>query len=101
MNEMTFSELNLLPEMQRAIEEMGFEQTTDIQAAAIPLLRTGVDVIGRSQTGTGKTLAFAIPAIERIDRTEENPTPQVLILCPTRELAQQGCDEIKKLTRFM
>lgn len=101
MNEMTFSELNLLPEMQRAIEEMGFEQTTDIQAEAIPLLRTGADVIGRSQTGTGKTLAFAIPAIERIDRTEENPTPQVLILCPTRELAQQGCDEIKKLTRFM
>ncbi len=101
MNEMTFSELNLLPEMQRAIEELGFEQTTDIQAAAIPLLRTGADVIGRSQTGTGKTLAFAIPAIERIDRTEEIPTPQVLILCPTRELAQQGCEEIKKLTRFM
>ena len=101
MNEMTFSELNLLPEMARAIEEMGFEQTTDIQAQAIPLLRTGVDVIGRSQTGTGKTLAFAIPAIERIDRTQEQPTPQVLILCPTRELAQQGCEEIKKLTRFM
>ena len=101
MNELTFSELNLLPEMQRAIEELGFEQTTDIQAAAIPLLRTGVDVIGRSQTGTGKTLAFAIPAIERIDRAEAEPTPQVLILCPTRELAQQGCEEIKKLTRFM
>ncbi|MGN0803297.1 MAG: DEAD/DEAH box helicase [Candidatus Faecivicinus sp.] len=101
MNELTFSELNLLPEMQHAIEELGFEQTTDIQAEAIPLLRTGVDVIGRSQTGTGKTLAFAIPAIERIDRTEAEPTPQVLILCPTRELAQQGCEEIKKLTRFM
>ena len=101
MNELKFSDLELLPEMQRAIEEMGFEQTTDIQAAAIPLLRTGADVIGRSQTGTGKTLAFAIPAIERIDRTEAEPTPQVLILCPTRELAQQGCDEIKKLTRFM
>ena len=101
MNELKFSDLELLPEMQRAIEEMGFEQTTDIQAAAIPLMRTGVDVIGRSQTGTGKTLAFAIPAIERIDRTEAEPTPQVLILCPTRELAQQGCDEIKKLTRFM
>lgn len=101
MNELKFSDLELLPEMQRAIEEMGFEQTTDIQAAAIPLMRTGVDVIGRSQTGTGKTLAFAIPAIERIDRTESEPTPQVLILCPTRELAQQGCEEIKKLTRFM
>ena len=101
MNELKFSDIELLPEMQRAIEEMGFEQTTDIQAAAIPLMRTGVDVIGRSQTGTGKTLAFAIPAIERIDRTGAEPTPQVLILCPTRELAQQGCEEIKKLTRFM
>lgn len=101
MNELKFTDLNLIPEMQRAIDELGFEQPTDIQAAAIPLMRTGVDVIGRSQTGTGKTIAFAIPAIERIDRTEENPTPQVLILCPTRELAQQGCEEIKKLTRFM
>ena len=101
MNELKFSDLGLLPEMQRAIEEMGFEQTTDIQAAAIPLMRTGADMIGRSQTGTGKTLAFAIPAIERIDLTEAEPTPQVLILCPTRELAQQGCEEIKKLTRFM
>ena len=101
MNELKFSELGLIPEMQRAVDELGFEQTTDIQASAIPLLRTGADVIGRSQTGTGKTLAFAIPAIERIDREEAQPTPQVLILCPTRELAQQGCEEIKKLTRFM
>ena len=56
MNELKFSELGLIPEMQRAIDELGFEQTTDIQAEAIPLLRKGVDVIGRSQTGTGKTL---------------------------------------------
>ena len=101
MNELKFSELGLIPEMQRAIDELGFEQTTDIQASAIPLIRKGADVIGKSQTGTGKTLAFAIPAIEKIDREEANPTPQVLILCPTRELAQQGCEEIKKLTRFM
>ncbi len=101
MNELKFSDLGLIPEMQRAIDELGFEQTTDIQASAIPLIRKGADVIGKSQTGTGKTLAFAIPAIEKIDREEANPTPQVLILCPTRELAQQGCEEIKKLTRFM
>ena len=101
MEKIKFTELELLPEMQRAIDELGFEEATDIQAEAIPLLRTGADVIGRSQTGTGKTLAFAIPAIERIDREQAQPTPQVLILCPTRELAQQGCDEIKKLTRFM
>lgn len=101
MNELKFSDLNLIPEMQHAIDVLGFEQPTDIQAQAIPLLRGGADVIGRSQTGTGKTFAFAIPAIERIDRNEKTPTPQVLILCPTRELAQQGCAEIKKLTRFM
>ncbi len=98
---MTFEELNLMPELQRAVEAMGFETPTDIQAQAIPLLRAGADVIGRSQTGTGKTMAFAIPAVELIDREEKDPTVQVLILCPTRELAQQGGDEIKKLTRFM
>ncbi len=97
----TFEALNLMPEIQRAVEAMGFTEPTDIQRQAIPLLRGGADVIGRSQTGTGKTMAFAIPAVEMIDRTEEEPTVQVLILCPTRELAQQGCEEIKKLIRFM
>ena len=101
MSEVKFSELGLLPEMQRAIDELGFETATDIQAEAIPAVREGRDVIGKSQTGTGKTLAFAIPAIEKIDRSEAETSVQVLILCPTRELAQQGADEIKKLTRFM
>ena len=101
MSEIKFSELNLIPEMQRAIDELGFDCATDIQAEAIPLIREGRDVIGKSQTGTGKTLAFAIPAIEKIDRSEAETTVQALILCPTRELAQQGCEEIKKLTRFM
>ena len=101
MSEVRFSELNLIPEMQRAIDELGFDCATDIQAEAIPRIREGRDIIGKSQTGTGKTLAFAIPAIEKIDRSEAETTVQALILCPTRELAQQGCDEIKKLTRFM
>jgi len=101
MSETKFSELNLIPEMMRAIEELGFENATDIQAEAIPMIREGRDIIGKSQTGTGKTLAFAIPAIEKIDRDEAETTVQVLILCPTRELAMQGCDEIRKLTRFM
>ena len=91
---MTFEEMNLMPELMRAVEAMGFAEPTNIQAQAIPLLRSGADVIGRSQTGTGKTMAFAIPAVEMIDRTEAEPTVQVLILCPTRELAQQGADEI-------
>ena len=63
MSEVKFSELNLIPEMQRAIDELGFEYATDIQAEAIPRVREGRDIIGKSQTGTGKTLAFAIPAI--------------------------------------
>ena len=97
----TFEALALMPEMQRAVEAMGFAEPTDIQAQAIPLLRSGADVIARSQTGTGKTMAFAIPAVEMIDRTEDVPTVQVLILCPTRELAQQNGGEIRKLIRFM
>ena len=68
MSEVKFSELGLLPEMQRAIDELGFETATDIQAEAIPAVREGRDVIGKSQTGTGKTLAFAIPAIEKMNR---------------------------------
>ncbi len=100
MNELTFGELNLTPKVKRAIDEMGFTTATSIQSRAIPVIRTGVDVIGQSQTGTGKTVAFAVPAIERIDTHEDKPTLQVLILCPTRELAQQACKEIEKLTKF-
>lgn len=98
--DLKFSELDLTPKVMKAIEEMGFETATSIQSQAIPLIRTGVDVIGRSQTGTGKTVAFAIPAIEKINTHEERSTTQVLILCPTRELAQQACEEVKKLAKF-
>ncbi len=95
-----FEELELLPKIQRAIEEMGFEQPTPIQAQAIPLIRSGADVIGRSQTGTGKTMAFAIPAVEKIDTDDSKNTVQVLIMCPTRELAVQCSEEIKRLTKY-
>jgi ATP-dependent RNA helicase DeaD len=100
MTKIPFSQLSLTPKVERAIIEMGFDTATPIQSEAIPLIRTGVDVIARSQTGTGKTVAFAIPAIERVDTHEEKPTIQVLILCPTRELAQQATDEIRKVARF-
>lgn len=100
MTKIPFSQLNLTPKVERAIVEMGFDNATPIQSEAIPLIRTGVDVIARSQTGTGKTVAFAIPAIECVDTHEEKPTIQVLILCPTRELAQQAADEIRKVARF-
>ena len=101
-NQTLFSELSLTPAIRRAVEAMGFETATDIQAQSIPLIQSGCDVIGRSQTGTGKTVAFGIPALEAIDTTSElRHAVQVLILCPTRELAVQACEEIRKLAQFM
>ncbi len=93
-----FAELTLRPDTMRAIEEMGFETPTPIQSEAIPYILNGEDVIGQAQTGTGKTLAFALPAIEKIPATGTGV--QVLVLCPTRELAVQVCEEFKKLCRY-
>jgi ATP-dependent RNA helicase DeaD len=93
-----FSELGLSPELLKAIDKLGFEQTAPIQAAAIPVLMEGLDVVGQSQTGSGKTAAFAIPAIEKTDATQR--VVQVLILCPTRELAVQVSEEVYKLAVF-
>ena len=90
-----FSELGLSAEMLKAIEKLGFEKAAPIQAEAIPVLMAGRDVVGQSQTGSGKTAAFAIPAIEKVDSTKRDT--QVLILCPTRELAVQVSEEVHKL----
>ncbi|MFI3313578.1 MAG: DEAD/DEAH box helicase, partial [Eubacteriales bacterium] len=99
MSQTTFADLNLQPQMLTAIEELGFTAATDVQAETIPLIRTGVDILAQSQTGTGKTMAFAIPAVELVD--VDDRSVQVLILSPTRELAQQCGDEIRKLSRHM
>lgn len=96
---MEFKELELTEEVLRAVEEMGFTEATEIQAKSIPLIQSGADVIGKSNTGTGKTAAFGIPAIESISR--ERNGVEVLILCPTRELAMQACDEIRKFSKYM
>ena len=93
-----FSELGLSPEMLKAIDKLGFEQASPIQAESIPVLMSGKDVVGQSQTGSGKTAAFAIPAIEKVDPSSR--ATQILILCPTRELAVQVSEEIHKLTLF-
>ena len=95
-----FSELGLIPELQSAIDDLGFDEATEIQTKAIPLIRDGSDVIGKSQTGTGKTFAFAIPAIEKTD-TYSAPRVQTLVLCPTRELVQQAAAEFRKLTQYI
>src|SRR5436305_15341431 len=93
-----FSELGLSADLLKAIDRLGFEQASPIQAAAIPLLLNGRDVVGQSQTGSGKTAAFAAPAIEKVDVAQRST--QALILCPTRELAVQVPDEVHKLAFF-
>ncbi len=98
MQNIQFSQMNLSEEVLKAVEDMGFEEATSIQARAIPLIMAGSDVIGHSQTGTGKTAAFSLPAIEKVD-PKLGRSIQTLILCPTRELAVQACDEIKKFTK--
>jgi ATP-dependent RNA helicase DeaD len=83
----SFEELGLSPSIVQAITELGYEEPTSIQARTIARLLEGVDVIAQAQTGTGKTAAFALPIIERLDPTLR--TPQALVMTPTRELAMQ------------
>ncbi len=83
----------------RAIREMGFEKLTPIQEQAIPFLLQGEDIIGQAQTGTGKTAAFGIPALQHID--PDSRRLQVLILCPTRELAIQAAGELRNIAKYM
>ncbi|MDD5181900.1 MAG: DEAD/DEAH box helicase [Candidatus Nanoarchaeia archaeon] len=94
----TFEELNISADLKRALKELNLTSLFPIQAQAIPLMLDGKDIIGQAQTGTGKTAAFAIPIIEKIDASLG--APQAMVLVPTRELAVQVCDEIKKLSRY-
>src|SRR5690554_3802174 len=98
MNKLKFESINISQELKKAIADIGFEETTPIQSQAIPLLLEGYDIIGQSQTGTGKTAAFAIPVLDSIDLTKNEV--QALILCPTRELAIQVAQEFKKLAKY-
>lgn len=83
----------------RAVEEMGFEQFSPIQEKAIPKMLEGVDLIGQAQTGTGKTAAFGIPLLQKIN--PEKAGVQALVLCPTRELAIQASEELRKFAKYM
>ncbi len=98
MEKLRFTELGLSPELLKAVDKMGFEEASPIQSAVIPTILSGRDVVGQSSTGSGKTAAFAIPAIERTDPHVK--AVQVLILCPTRELAVQDAEESAKLAAF-
>ena len=98
MEKRPFSELGLSPEVLKAVDKMGFEEASPIQTAVIPFGMAGRDVVGQSATGSGKTAAFAIPAIEKVETHVRKV--QVLVLCPTRELAVQVAEEFGKLAFF-
>ncbi|WP_047153985.1 DEAD/DEAH box helicase [Aneurinibacillus tyrosinisolvens] len=95
----TFHELGISEPIQRAVTDMGFEETSPIQEKAIPVALTGKDIIGQAQTGTGKTAAFAIPILEKVDTTKKYV--QALVIAPTRELAIQVSEEINRLAKYM
>jgi ATP-dependent RNA helicase DeaD len=90
----TFADLQIHPKVLRAIADVGYESPTGIQAATIPPLMAGTDVVGLAQTGTGKTAAFAIPILSKIDVT--NKATQALVLAPTRELALQVAEAFSR-----
>lgn len=96
---MKFDELSIDERILRAIEDMGFEETSPIQTQAIPAVCEGIDVVGQAQTGTGKTAAYTIPMLMKID--PQIKKPQAIVLCPTRELAVQVAEEIRKLAKYM
>lgn len=96
---MTFEEMCLDTRIMSAIAEMGFEQPSPIQAQSIPIAVEGKDMIGQARTGTGKTASFGIPMLQRINPKDKNL--QAIVLCPTRELAIQSANEIRKLAKFL
>ncbi|SDK36754.1 DEAD/DEAH box helicase [Natronincola ferrireducens] len=99
MKTIEFKDLNIQKDILKAIEELGFEVPTPIQAQALPKLYEGKDIIGQAQTGTGKTAAFGIPMIEKVDSKDKDV--KILILAPTRELSMQVADELRKFTKYL
>ncbi|MDH5408672.1 MAG: DEAD/DEAH box helicase [Gammaproteobacteria bacterium] len=95
----SFRDLALIEPLQKALETVGYETPSPIQAQTIPLLLEGRDMVGQAQTGTGKTAAFALPILSRIDLSQRNP--QVLVLAPTRELAIQVAEAFQKYAAHM
>lgn len=99
METIKFEQLAIQPEILRAITDMGFEEATPIQAKSIPVILEGKDIVGQAQTGTGKTASFGIPILQNID--PQNRALQAIVLCPTRELAIQVADELRKLAKYL
>jgi len=95
----SFNQLNLNKSLLKALDEVGYETPSPIQAETIPLLLQGRDIIGQAQTGTGKTAAFALPLLSNLDLKQKDP--QVLVLAPTRELAIQVAEAFQKYARHL
>ncbi|MFI3210981.1 MAG: DEAD/DEAH box helicase [Peptostreptococcaceae bacterium] len=99
MEKLRFEDLPISEDIKKAVLEMGFEEPSPIQAQAIPVILSGVDVIGQAQTGTGKTAAFSMPMLDMIN--PEDKSLQAVVLCPTRELAIQVSTEIQKIGKYI
>ncbi len=99
VNEPTFSQLDLPESVLKVLNQIGYEKPSPIQAQSIPVLQSGADIIGQAQTGTGKTAAFALPLLAKIDVNLKKP--QALVLAPTRELAIQVAEAINTYSRYM
>ncbi|TXB65859.1 DEAD/DEAH box helicase [Vicingus serpentipes] len=98
--EYSFEQLNLSKHLRYAIEDLGFEKPTPIQAEAFPVILSGKDVVGISQTGTGKTLAFMLPLLDELKFSKQT-TPRIVVLVPTRELVIQLVEQIQEFSKYM
>lgn len=99
MEQMNYNQSGIDPGILHAVSEMGFEKMTPIQQQAIPVMMEGRDLVGQAQTGTGKTAAFGIPLLQKI-RPEKRGV-QALVLCPTRELAIQATEELRRFSKYL
>lgn len=99
MTNTSFSSLPLLPALLDNLQGLGFEQMTPIQAQSLPLILEGRDLIAQAKTGSGKTAAFGLGVLQNLD--VNRLAPQALVLCPTRELADQVAQELRRLARLI
>jgi ATP-dependent RNA helicase RhlE len=95
----TFEEFGIGKSILKALDEIGFKEPTPVQEQAIPVIKSGQDILGIAQTGTGKTAAYVIPLLNKLVKAE-GEDPRAIVLVPTRELSIQVGEEIKKLTQF-
>src|SRR3990167_9908092 len=98
---MTFAQFNLNPQIAKALDACGYKNPTPIQAKSIPEILLGKDIVAYAQTGTGKTASFVLPALHRLSTSKATSKPRILILTPTRELANQITTAVGKYGKFL